>query len=100
MDREVLAHFLQQRHGGAAPGRPGERVSPVLDLVVEHLSQYPQSVEVLLQTGPAIALFGDHTRGGGSSRSLVDRWLSGPSAVTPAETAVTVAWLCFEFEAR
>jgi hypothetical protein len=83
MDSETLAHFLQvRRDEGVAPDR---RASPVLELVVEHLTQFPATVftrsgEVLLQTRPAIALFGDYTRTGGSSRSLVDRWLSDPSA--------------------
>ncbi|WP_433688274.1 hypothetical protein ACQP0I_06695 [Micromonospora carbonacea] len=85
VDREILAHFLQQRHDEAAPGRPGHRASPVLELVVEHLSEYPATVfsrcgQVLLQTRPAIALFGDYTRTDGSSHSLVDRWLSDPAA--------------------
>lgn len=85
VDREILAHFLQQRHDEAAPGRPGHRASPVLELIVEHLPEYPATVfsrfgEVLLQTRPAIALFGDYTRTGGSSHFLVDRWLSDPSA--------------------
>jgi len=80
----MLAHFLQQRHDEAAPGRPSHRASPVLELIVEHLPEYPATVfsrfgEVLLQTRPAIALFGDYTRTGGSSHLLVDRWLSDPS---------------------
>jgi hypothetical protein len=85
VDREILAHFLQQRHDKAAPGRPGHGASPLLELIVEHVPQYPATVfsrfgEVLLQTRPAIALFGDYTRIGGPSRFLVDRWLSDPSA--------------------
>jgi hypothetical protein len=81
----MLAYFLQQRHDEAAPGRPGHRASPVMELIVEHLPQYPATVfsrfgEVLLQTRPAIALFGDYTRTGGSSQFLVERWLSDPSA--------------------
>jgi hypothetical protein len=81
VDREILAHFLQQRHDEAVPGR----ASPVLELVVEHLVEHPATVfsrfgEVLLQTRPAIALFGDYTRTGGSSHFLVDRWLNDPAA--------------------
>jgi hypothetical protein len=81
MDREILAHFLRQRHDEAVPGR----ASPVLELNVEHLPEYPATVfsrfgEVLLQTGPAIALFGDYTRTDESPHFLVDRWLSDPSA--------------------
>jgi hypothetical protein len=85
VDREILAHFLQQRHDEAASRRPVHRASPVLELIVEHLPEYPATVfsrfgEVLLQTRPSIALFGDYTRTGGSSHFLVDRWLSDPSA--------------------
>lgn len=85
MDREILAYFLQQRRAEAAPVRSGRRASPVLELIVEHLPEYPATVfsrfgEVLLQTRPAIALFGDYTRTAGSSPFLVDRWLSDPSA--------------------
>ena len=85
MDPEILAHFHQERRDETAPGRPGHRASPVLELIVEHLPEYPATVfsrfgEVLLQTRPAIALFGDYTRTGGSSHFLVDRWLSDPSA--------------------
>ncbi|WP_432938097.1 hypothetical protein ACQPXM_26485 [Kribbella sp. CA-253562] len=85
VDREILAHFLQGRRDEAALGRPDHRASPVLELVVEHLPEYPATVfsrfgEVLLQTRPAIALFGDYTRTGGSSPFLVDRWLSDPTA--------------------
>jgi hypothetical protein len=85
VDQEILAHFLQERHDEAAPGRSGHQASPVLELIVEHLPEYPATVfsrfgEVLLQTRPAIALFGDYTRTGGSSHFLVDRWLSDPSA--------------------
>ncbi|GIF41848.1 hypothetical protein Axi01nite_61590 [Actinoplanes xinjiangensis] len=85
VDREILAHFLQRRPDEAATGRPGHRASPVLELIVERLPEYPATVfsragEVLLQTRPSIALFGDYSRTGGSSHSLVDRWLSDPSA--------------------
>jgi hypothetical protein len=85
MDREILAYFLSQRQDEAVPGRSGHRASPVMELIVEHLPEYPATVfsrfgEVLLQTGPAIALFGDYTRTGGSSHFLVDRWWSDPSA--------------------
>ena len=75
MDREILAHFLQQRHDQATPGH---RASPVLELVVAHLPEHPATVfsrfgEVLLQTRPAIALFGDYTRPGGPSRCSARR---------------------------
>jgi len=100
MDREVLAHFLRARHDVvAAPdgdlhlgGRPaqgrirsGDHVGPVMTCIVERLPDYPAMVfsrfgEVLLQTRPAVALFGDYTRCGGSSRYLVDRWFTDPAA--------------------
>jgi len=94
MDRELLAHFLRVRHEEAAApdglphlgrGRTGHLVGPVMARIVERLSDHPATVfsrfgEVLLQTRPAIALFGDYTRGGGSSRSLVDRWFNDPAA--------------------
>jgi hypothetical protein len=53
--------------------------------IVERLSDYPAVVlsrfgEVLAQTRPAVTLFGDYTRSGGSSRYLVDRWLTDPAA--------------------
>jgi hypothetical protein len=35
VDREIPAHVLQQRHDEAAPGRPGHRPSPVLEVIVE-----------------------------------------------------------------
>jgi hypothetical protein len=85
VDREISAHFLQVRRDETARCPSGHRASPVLELIVEHLPEYPATVfsrlgEVLLQTLPAIALFGDYTRTGGSPSSLVDRWLSDPSA--------------------
>ena len=86
MDRELLAHFLRARSGEiAAPGEPGERAAPVMALIVARLSDCPAVVfsrfgEVLSQTRPAIALFGDYTQFGGSSRHLVERWLTDPAA--------------------
>ena len=85
VDRETLAQFFQERQDEAAASQPGQQASPVLELIVEHLPEYPATVfsrfgEVLLQTRPAIALFGDYTRTGGSSHFLVDRWLTDPSA--------------------
>ncbi|GAA2599201.1 hypothetical protein GCM10010435_93320 [Winogradskya consettensis] len=81
MDREILEHFFQVRQDVATR----HRISPVLELIAGHLPHCPATVfsrfgEVLLQTRPAIALFGDYTRTGGSSHFMVDRWLSDPSA--------------------
>jgi hypothetical protein len=88
MDRALLAHFLRVRNEVvAAQGRirSGEHAGPVMTRIVERLPDYPAMVfsrfgEVLLQTRPAVALFGDYTRPGGSSRFLVDRWFTDPAA--------------------
>jgi len=81
MDRELLEYFLRARPHEVG----GDHASPVMTRIVERLSDCPAMVfsrsgEVLLQTRPAIALFGDYTRFGGSSRSRVDRWFSDPVA--------------------
>lgn len=78
MDLELSAHFLRARLDEAAtPGESAGSASPVMKLVVERLADHPAVVfsrfgEVLAQTRPAIALFGDHARLGGSSRHLVE----------------------------
>ncbi|MFI1990609.1 hypothetical protein [Actinoplanes sp. NPDC020271] len=82
VDRELLAYFLRIDRDEA---ESGHRVSPFLALVVEHLPEDLAAVfsrfgEVLLQTRPAIALFGDYSGADGSSRFLVDRWWRDPSA--------------------
>jgi hypothetical protein len=93
VDRELLKHFLRARHEEVpapdghlhlGPGRPEQPAGPVMTLIVERMSDHPAMVfsrfgELLLQTRPAIALFGDYTRFGGSSRYLVDRWLTDPA---------------------
>jgi hypothetical protein len=81
MDRELLEHFLQERHDEVT----GDQAGPVMARIVERLRDYPAMVfsrygEVLLQTRPAMALFGDYTGLGGSSRHLVDRWFTDPAA--------------------
>jgi hypothetical protein len=81
VDRETLAQFLQERHDEAAPGRPGHRASPVLELVIEHLPEYPATVfsrfgEVVLQTRPAIPLFGDFMAVPGSASHVKLRALA------------------------
>lgn len=94
MDRELLAHFLQTRQQEVAardrqpllsPGRPEHCAGPLMTRLVERLADHPATVfsrygEVLLQTRPAIALFGDYTRCGAASRYLVDRWFTDPAA--------------------
>lgn len=86
MDRELLDRFFRARlEEAAAPGEPGILAAPLMRHLVDRLSDYPAVVlsgvgEVLAQTRPAIALFGDYTPFGGSSRSLVDRWLTDPAA--------------------
>jgi hypothetical protein len=86
VDRELLAHFLGVRpEKDSAPGSSGDHAAAVMTHIVEGLSDYPAVVfsrfgEVLAQTRPAIALFGDYTVGGGSSRYLVDRWFTDPAA--------------------
>ncbi|HZP53522.1 hypothetical protein [Actinocrinis sp.] len=89
MDRELLAHFLRARPEEVAPpDRPGDHVACVAHLlrhISERLADHPAVVfsrfgEVLSQTRPAIALFGDYTGLGGSSRYLVERWWTDPAA--------------------
>ncbi|MEU0119753.1 helix-turn-helix transcriptional regulator [Streptomyces bobili] len=80
--------------GHAAPPRiPGDdRVSPTMLRVAERLSDTPAIVfsrfgEALLQTPPAVALFGDWTRFSGMSRYLAYRWFTDPAqrAIYPPE---------------
>jgi hypothetical protein len=86
VDRKVLAYFPRARPGElAAPGESGDHAAPVMTHMIERLSDYPalvfsRSGEVLAQTRPAIALFGDCTRFGGSSRHLVEGWLTDLAA--------------------
>ena len=83
MDRELLAHF--RRVDRKEPGAPDDHAVPVMTRIVERLSDCPAMVfsrfgEVLLQTRPAVVLFGDYTRFGGQSRYLAERWLTDPAA--------------------
>src|SRR3954469_13002074 len=73
--------------GHSAPRRVlrDEQVSPAMRRIVERMSDTPAIVlsrfgEALLQTRPGGVLFGDHTRFGGPSRYLVQRWLTDPAA--------------------
>jgi hypothetical protein len=95
VDRELLEYFLRARPNEVG----GDHASPVMTRIVERLLDSPAMVfsrsgEVLLQTRPAIALFGDCTRFGGSSRHLVDRWLADPVACERhlVEVGVTGHW--------
>ncbi|MFJ9908971.1 helix-turn-helix transcriptional regulator [Streptomyces sp. NPDC101152] len=80
--------------GYPAPRRVlrGDHVSPALLRVAERLSDTPVMVfsrfgETLLQTAPAVALFGDYTHFTGMSRYLAYRWFTDPAqrAVYPSE---------------
>lgn len=80
---------------GGHPAPPRDRndlISPIMRRIVESLSDVPALVmttlgETLLQTPPAVALFGDYTRFTGLSRYLVYRWFTDPAqrAIYPAE---------------
>ena len=80
MDRELLAYFLRVRQDEpASREEPGDHAAAVITYIVERLADSPAVVfsrfgEVLAQTRVAIALFGDHTPSGGSSRHRVDHW--------------------------
>jgi steroid delta-isomerase-like uncharacterized protein len=94
VDLELLDHFLRarqeevtalDRHLRRGLSRPQHAAGLFMTYIVERLPDYPAMVfsrfgEALLQTRPAVALFGDYTRVGGSSRYLVDRWLGDPVA--------------------
>ena len=80
--------------GQNAPVRAlrGEHISPGIMRVLDRLQDTPAQLiselgEVLVQTGPARALFGDETALTGMSRSVVYRWFTDPAArdVYPAE---------------
>ncbi|MDX3076660.1 helix-turn-helix transcriptional regulator [Streptomyces sp. NPDC088354] len=69
-----------------------DAVSPTMRLVVERLADTPAMVfsqfgETLLQSPPALVLFGDHSHFSGMSRYLVYRWFTDPAqrALYPRE---------------
>lgn len=73
--------------GHTAPARAlrGEHVSPGLMRVLDRLQDTPAQIigslgEVLVQTPPAIALFGDASRLSGLARSTVYRWFTDPES--------------------
>ena len=77
VNREPLENSLRARYGVG-----GEQASPVMTQIVERLPDHPAMVfsrggSVLLQTRPAIALFGDCTLPG--ERQLVEVGVTGQS---------------------
>ncbi len=86
-------HLFELGGHAAPPRSPGDdRVSPTMLRVAERLSDTPAIVfsrfgEALLQTPPAVALFGDWTRFSGMSRYLAYRWFTDPAqrAIYPPE---------------
>ncbi|MCY1136594.1 helix-turn-helix transcriptional regulator [Actinoplanes sp. Pm04-4] len=80
--------------GHPAPRRivDDDHVSPAMMRIVQRLSDTPAVVfnqfgQCLLQTPPAVALFGDYTRFTGMARYLVYRWFTDPQqrALYPSE---------------
>lgn len=68
--------------------RRDDRASPGMRRIIERLADTPALVrsqfgETLLQTPPAVALLGDHSRFRGLSRYLVYRWFTDPAAREP-----------------
>ena len=81
VDRDLPEYFLRARPKEVG----GDHASPVMTRIVGRLPDYPAMVfsrsgEVLLQTRPAIALFGDCARFDGSSRHLAGGRLADPAA--------------------
>ncbi len=73
--------------GHAVPARASrtDHVSPALLRVLDRLQDTPAQVvtelgEVLAQTPPATALFGDHTGFSGPDRSMIYRWFAEPES--------------------
>ena len=86
--------------GHSAPRRVlrDERVSPAMKRIVERMADTPAVVfsrfgECLLQTAPAVALFGDYSGFTGMSRYLVYRWFTNPDSrrIYPVEDHPTHA---------
>ena len=79
-------HFLRLA-GHDAPAREAlhDHVSPGLMRVLDRLADTPAQVmngigETLVQTPPAVALFGDETLRPGLSRAVVYRWFTDPES--------------------
>ncbi|MCU1476881.1 MAG: hypothetical protein JWQ64_1574 [Subtercola sp.] len=79
-------------HNAPARALRSEHISPGLMRVLDRLQDTPAQVmtelgEVLLQTEPSRALFGDESRVTGMSRSVFYRWFTDPTSrdVYPAE---------------
>lgn len=84
--------FRLAGHTPPARGRSDDHVSPGLMRVLDRLQDTPAQIvtamdEVVRQTPPAVALFGDLTALTGRTRSTVHRWFTDPSSreVYPAE---------------
>ncbi|WP_343916967.1 helix-turn-helix transcriptional regulator [Agrococcus citreus] len=85
LDRAERDHLL--RLAGLEPQRTvlDEHVAPGLMRVLDRLADTPVQVlsaigEVLVQTAPAAALFGDVTARTGLDRSVVHRWFTDPAS--------------------
>jgi len=79
-------------HNAPVRASRSQHISPGLMRVLDRLQDTPAQViselgEILLQTGPARALFGDERTLTGMSRSIVYRWFTDPAArdVYPVE---------------
>jgi transcriptional regulator with XRE-family HTH domain len=88
--------FRLAGHNAPVRALRGEHISPGLMRVLDRLQDTPAQViselgEILLQTAPARALFGNETQLTGMSRSIVYRWFTDPIAreVFPAEDHAT-----------
>jgi transcriptional regulator with XRE-family HTH domain len=84
--------FRLAGHNAPVRALRSQHISPGLMRVLDRLQDTPAQViselgEVLFQTPPARALFGDETQLSGMSRSIVYRWFVSPGArdVYPAE---------------
>ncbi|BEL01884.1 helix-turn-helix transcriptional regulator [Actinoplanes sichuanensis] len=93
-EREHL--FALSGHSAPRRVQRDEQASPSMRLMIERLADTPAIVfsrfgEALLQTEPAVALFGDYTRFTGMSRYLIYRWFTDPEqrALYPPEDQAT-----------
>jgi transcriptional regulator with XRE-family HTH domain len=84
--------FRLAGHVPPASGRFGDHVSPGLMRVLDRLQDTPAQImtamdEVVRQTPPAVALFGDLTSFSGHARCTVYRWFTEPASrqVYPAD---------------
>jgi transcriptional regulator with XRE-family HTH domain len=80
-ERDHLVRLAGHRTPGLL--RRDDHLSPAMMRIVDRLADTPALVmsrlgETLVQTRPAVALLGDHTRFGGLSRYPVYRWFTDP----------------------